>query len=141
MENDEKIIEHSLFIKEDEKKLSLQEVADLIKPFLRIDPENKSVLFTDDWNHLSNYERIPVLLTAQYIGNIAKVFDHKFLNLPKISEHMGDIQTTLSGPLNRLIKDRIVIPNESKPRTYHINEVNIRKFLTELNRTQKKKNG
>jgi len=131
--SDEEIIQKELFITPEDKMIEVSEVAGLVKPFIRIDSENNRFVFLDPWFSISNYERLAILLCARYLGFIAKVFPNKFMSLPEIAEEIGGLQTTLSAPLTRLIKEHFVetIPLEKK-RGYRINEMYIKKILKKI---------
>ena len=131
--SDEEIIQKELFITEEDKMIEVKEITELVKSFLKIDAENHRFIFLDPWFELSNYEKIAILLCVRYLGSIVKVFPNKFMTLPEIADEMKDVQTTLSAPLNRLIKERSVnIVALEKKRGYKINEMSIKKILKKI---------
>jgi len=134
MNNEKDIIREGLFIKDEDKKLNVKEIVETLKPFLRIDPENKEIIFLSSWNNLTNYEKLIILLTAKYLGKVAGVFSDETMNLKEISEKTGIEQTTLSAPLGRLVREKgiLAIKTSEKPRIYKINEITIETFLNKI---------
>lgn len=134
MEIDKKIIEEELFIKEEERQINVRELSKCINTFLKIDPISKQIVPSDKFKQLSNYKGIAVFLTAIYLGQKAEVFEKDSLTLPELSERLREKQTTLSSPMNQLVKDNFIIPKGgSGSREYKVNELSIKLLLDKLN--------
>lgn len=67
MEQDKKIIEEELFIKEEERQINVRDLSKGINKYLKIDPIAKQIVPFEGLKKLSNYKSIAVMLTGFYL--------------------------------------------------------------------------
>lgn len=96
-----------LFISEEDTIAKLKELVELSKPYFGIErPSGKIIL-----NHSkcgSNINKISLFLIGKYFAKEGGLIENGVFTLKEISEGIGVIVTTLSGPLGTLVNSGIV---------------------------------
>lgn len=133
-ENVEKIkrkIISQIILKKQDVLSQLKEFVEGAKHFISIEETTGRVIFSPKFR-LTNKEKIFLLLLGKYLAAQYGILNDHTLTLRDISEELKIKRTTLSAPLSRLIKDKII--NKPEENRYEINPFAISFELNRLKR-------
>ena len=119
-----------IILKEEDVLAQLQRIVKLAKPFLRIEENTGRVVLTN--LSFTNSEKIFLFLLGKYLAYHSGITKETTISLRDISDGLGVVVTTLSGPLGRLVRDNIV--DRTQKDAYQINPHKIETELKEISR-------
>lgn len=124
--SEKKKIIQDLILKEEDAKVQLQRLVKLAKPFLSIEDKTGRVILKQEFP-FTNPEKILVFLLGKYFAHQAGITKEETVKLSEISDGLGIIVTTLSAPMARLVKSKVV----TKPQkdSYQISPFQTEKYL------------
>ena len=127
---EKKKIIQDLILKEEDVKAQLQRLVNLAKPFLSIEDKTGRVFLKQEFP-FTNPEKILLFLLGKYFACQAGISIEETVKLSDISDGLGIIVTTLSAPMARLVKSKVI--NKPQKDAYQINPFQAEKYLEWMN--------
>jgi hypothetical protein len=115
---EKKLVLKEIITSEEDILLKLKRLVKTAKPFLKVEEKTGRIIISPGFE-FTNADRIFFLLLGKYFATHYGIFKEYAVTLGDISAELGIKRTTLSAPLKRLIKGRIV--KRPKKNTYQIN--------------------
>jgi len=121
-----------IFLKEEDILAKFERLVKLSSPFLNVEEKSGRVVLSTDFE-FSNSEKLFLILLGKYFAFHYEVIDDNSLKISDLSFETGDIPaSTLSAPLSRLVKDRII--NKPEKDNYIVNPFKIEEHLKKINK-------
>ncbi len=120
-----------IFLKEEDVLAKFERLVKLSTPFLKVEEKSGRVVLSTDFE-FTNSEKLFLILLGKYFAYHYDVIKDQSQSLNDLSLEIGGIPvTTLSAPIARLVKERIV--NKPEKGSYIVNPFMIERFLKEIN--------
>jgi len=120
-----------IFLKEEDVLAKFERLVKLASPFLKVEEKSGRVVLSNDFE-LTNSEKLFLILLGKYFACHYEVIKDQSQSLNDLSLEIGGIPvTTLSAPISRLVKEKIV--NKPEKGSYVVNPFMIENFLKGIN--------
>lgn len=130
-EKKKKDILKDIFLKEEDVLAKFERLVKLASPFLKVEEKSGRVVLSNEFE-FNNIEKMFLILLGKYFAFHYEVIDNQTLTISDLSLETGGIPiTTLSAPLSRLVKDRVI--NKPEKGKYLVNPFKIEQFLKTIN--------
>ncbi|MFQ5710258.1 MAG: hypothetical protein ACE5GD_00615 [Candidatus Geothermarchaeales archaeon] len=125
-----------IILKEEDVLARLQRLVKLAKPFVKIEENTGRTVLSTDFS-FTNYEKIFLVLLGKYFAYHYGIIEENTVKLRDISDELEIKVTTLSSPISRLIRDRVI--NKPQKDTYLINPHKIEATLKKIGRKHQRR--
>lgn len=119
-----------IIMKKEDVLAQLQRLVTLAKPYIKIEENTGRPVISTDYS-FTNYEKIFLYLSGRYFAYHSGIIKETTVKIREVSDELGIAVTTLSAPLSRLVKNRII--NKPQKNSYQINPHKMEAFLKKLN--------
>lgn len=129
-EKKKKILEE-IMLKEEDVLAKLKRLVDLAKPFLSVEEKTGRVVLSERFS-FTHTEKIFLVLVGKCFARHYGVLEEEVVSIGNLGDDIGVPVTSLSGPLGRLVEDRVV--DKLRKNEYRVNPHKIEITLQDLKR-------